>query len=89
MYNEMIYTSDELKRDLEWADRKAAYGWRVWMMQSRESRWLDAALAALGRTLIAAGQRLVAARGEATLRGKATTGGEAAAPGPLGLTGAA
>jgi hypothetical protein len=70
MYNDMIYRNDELKWDLEQADRKAAHGWRVWTMQSRESRWLDTALATLGRTLIAAGQWLAAGRGEPAASGQ-------------------
>jgi predicted unusual protein kinase regulating ubiquinone biosynthesis (AarF/ABC1/UbiB family) len=77
MYNDMIYRNDELKRDLEQADRKAAHGWRVWDMRSRESRLLDRALAVLGRTFIALGQWLVARRGEPI------------ASGQLGLTSAA
>ena len=89
MYDEMIYTHSQLKRDLERVDRKAAYGWRVWTVQSRESRWLDAALVTLGRTLIAAGQRLAMGRGRATVRAKAATGGEAAASGQIGLPSAA
>lgn len=70
MYNDMIHRNDELKWDLEQADRKAAYGWRVWTMQSGESRWLDTAVATLGRVLIAAGQWLMAARGEAAASGQ-------------------
>jgi hypothetical protein len=77
MYNDMIYRNDELKRDLEQADRKAAHGWRVWGMQSRESKLLDSALAILGKTFIAVGQWLAAGRGEPV------------APGQFGLTSAA
>ena len=63
MYNDMIYRNDELRRDLEQADRNATHGWRVWGMRSRESELLDSALATLGRVLIAAGRRLAARRG--------------------------
>jgi hypothetical protein len=76
MYTEMTYTNDELKRDLEAADRRAAHGWRVWTMPSREAQLLDRTLLTLGRSLIAAGQRLAAGRGEPAARGQ------------LGLTGA-
>jgi hypothetical protein len=77
MYHDTTHINDELRRDLAQADQKAAYGWRVWTMQSREFRWLDAALAFLGRTLIAAGQWLATGRDERMPRGQ------------FGLTGAA
>jgi len=64
MYDDMIFRNHELKWDLEQADRKAAHGWRVWTMQSRESQVLDSALAILGNAFIAVGQWLAAGRGE-------------------------
>jgi hypothetical protein len=62
MYNEMIYRNQELKQDLAHADRKASYGWRVWNVQSRESRLIDSAFATVGKALVAMGQRLMARR---------------------------
>ena len=64
MYNEMIYRNDELKRDLEQADGKAARGWRFSNVPSRESQLLAKARAIVGRAFIAVGRWLVAERGE-------------------------
>ena len=58
MYNDMIYRNDELKRDLEQADRKAAQGWRLYEMHSRQPSLLATAGAILSSILIEVGQWL-------------------------------